>query len=149
MTSKTDFTEQEWDLVLSGPPTAGMMVITADRGGMMRETFAMAKAYAEARQQHGASRLLDDIVSAKPEMNRPHASSSEEFRAQGLQRLRDAVELLQAKATPDEVDEYRRFILNLTDRVARRHKEHGAEVSDTEQAVIDEISQALSGAAAV
>jgi hypothetical protein len=149
MTSKTDFTEQEWELVLSGPPTAGMMVITADHGGMMRETFAMAKAYAEARQQHGASRLLDDIVAAKPQMERPHEGSIGEFREHGLQALRDAVALLEAKAAPEEVDEYRRFVLDLTDRVARRHKEHGAEVSDNEQAVIDAISEALSGAAAV
>ena len=147
MTSKTDFTEQEWAVVLGGPPTAGMMVITASGGGMMRETIAMAKAYAEARQQHGASQLLDDIVAAKPHVDHPHEGSFEELRKHGLERLREAVELLQSKATPDEVDEYRRFILTLTDRVARRHKEHGAEVSDTEQAVIADIDAALRGAA--
>ena len=32
---------------------AGMIVATADHGGMMRETFAMTKAYGEARKQHG------------------------------------------------------------------------------------------------
>ena len=52
MTTKADFTEEEWKLVLEGPTSAGMIVITAQRGGTIRETVSMAKAYAEARQQH-------------------------------------------------------------------------------------------------
>jgi hypothetical protein len=44
MTGKADFTEQEWALVLEGPPSAGMIVLTAQRGGTIRETFAIAKA---------------------------------------------------------------------------------------------------------
>ena len=44
MTTKADFTPQEWDLVLEGPPSAGMIVITAQRGGTLRETVSMAKA---------------------------------------------------------------------------------------------------------
>ncbi|MBV9534405.1 MAG: hypothetical protein JO321_03225, partial [Solirubrobacterales bacterium] len=66
MTGKTAFTPEEWDRVLRGPPTAGLIVITAQRGGALRETFAIGKAYAEAREQHGQSELLDEIVSAKP-----------------------------------------------------------------------------------
>jgi hypothetical protein len=29
MTGKADFTPQEWELVLEGPPSAGMIVLTA------------------------------------------------------------------------------------------------------------------------
>ena len=67
MTAKSDFTEEEWKLVLEGPPSAGLLVITSDRGGSIRESFSMAKAYTEARKQHGDSELLDEIVTAKPE----------------------------------------------------------------------------------
>src|SRR5437660_5894908 len=67
MTTKADFTEQEWDAVLEGPPSAGMLVVTASRGGTFRETFAIGRACAEARKQHGASELLDEIVSRKLE----------------------------------------------------------------------------------
>ena len=70
MTGKADFTEQEWELVLEGPPSAGMIVVTAARGGTIRETVAIAKAYVEARKQHGQSELLDEIVAAKPEIGR-------------------------------------------------------------------------------
>ena len=50
MTTKSDFSAEEWQLILEAPPSAGMIVVTAQRGGIFRETIAMAKAYTEARQ---------------------------------------------------------------------------------------------------
>jgi hypothetical protein len=52
--------------------------------------------------------------------------------------VRDSVELLVRKATPVEVEEYRRFIVNLTHKVAAAHREHGQDVSEPEQAAIDD-----------
>ncbi len=143
MTNKSDFTEQEWDLVREGPPTAGMIVITAQRGGTFRETFAMAKAYTEARELHGESELLDAIVAAKPEVDHKRFGSPEELRQHGLQLLRDAVALLEQKATADEVGDYRQFVVTLTEKVAHAHREHDQEVSPAEQTAIDEISTAV------
>jgi hypothetical protein len=147
MTSKSDFTPEEWKLILEAPPSAGMIVVTAQRGGSFRETIAMAKAYVEARQQHGNSELLDDIVAAKPERDHTHSHSVEDLKQRGLQHLRESVTLLQTKATPEEVDEYRRFIVNLTHHVAAAHREHGLDVSEAEQAAINDITDALNTAA--
>jgi hypothetical protein len=143
MTSKSDFTDEEWQLILEAPPSAGMIVVTAQRGGSFRETVAMAKAYVEARQQHGKSELLDDIVAAKPERDHTHSHSPEELKQHGLQHLRDSISLLSSKAAPAEVDEYRRFIVTLSHRVAAAHREHGQDVSEAEQAAIDDITEAL------
>lgn len=143
MTGQADFTAQEWELVLGGPPSAGMIVSTAQRGGMFRESFAIAKAYVEARQQHGESQLLDEIVTAKPELDHTRYSSLEELKQHGLQGLRDAVQLLEHKATPEEVEGYRRFVLTLVDKVASAHREAGATVSEAERAAIDEIASSL------
>ena len=143
MTGKADFTQQEWDLVLEGPPSAGMIVVTAQRGGTIRETVAIAKAYVEARQQHGESELLDEIVAAKPELDHTRYHTVEELKQHGLQHLRDAVELLERKATPGEVDDYRRFVLTLADKVANAHREGGASVGEAERAAIAEISTSL------
>ncbi len=143
MTSKADFTPEEWEQVLEGPPSAGMIVVTAQRGGTIRETLAMAKAYAEARQQHGASQLLDEIVSAKPEVDHTRYKSAEELREHGLQHLRDAIALLERKATPDEVDDYRRFVLTLAEKVANAHREGDTAVSDAEREAIDMIAAAV------
>ena len=139
MTGKSDFSPQEWEVVLKGPPSAGMIVITAQRGGTLRESFSMAKAYAEARKQHGDSQLLDEIASTKPEIDHTRYHSPEELKEHGLQHLREAVELLEAKAALEEVDEYRRFVLTLANRVAEAHKG----VSDAERSAMEEIAQAL------
>jgi hypothetical protein len=143
MTSKSDFTAEEWNLILEAPPSAGMIVVTAQHGGTFRETIAMAKAYVEARQQHGKSELLDDIVAAKPERDHTLYHSFDELKEHGLQHLRDSVALLESKATPEEVDEYRRFIVTLSQKVAAAHHEHGREVSDLEQKAISDITEAL------
>ena len=148
MTTKSDFSAEEWQLILEAPPSAGMIVVTAQRGGMFRETIAMAKAYAEARQQDGESELLDEIVSVKPERDHTHYHSPDELKQHGLQHVRESVEVLERKATPDEVEEYRRFILNLTHNVAAAHREHGQDVSEAEQAAIDDIMAALNTTAA-
>ena len=143
MTGKADFTEDEWRIVLEGPPTAGMIVVTAQRGGTFRETLAIAKAYVEARKHHGESELLDEIVSAKPEIDRSRYHSAEELKEHGLQHLRDAIELLERKATPEELDDYKRFVLNVADKVANAHREDGERVSANERAAIDAIAANL------
>jgi hypothetical protein len=146
MTGKADFTQEEWELVLEGPPSAGMIVVTAQRGGSFRESIAMAKAYVEARRQHGESELLDEIVAAKPERDHTRYTSVEELKQHGLQHLRQAVELLERKTTPEEVEDYRRFVLTLAEKVAKAHREGGETVSDAERAAIEEISASLGNA---
>ena len=143
MTTKAAFSPEEWKVVLEGPPTAGMIVITAARGGMFRETVAMSKAYAETRAEHGDSELLDEIVAAKPQMDHTRYHSAEELRDNGLRHLRDAVALVDSKATAQEGDDYRRFVLTLAGKVAAAHKEAGQSVSPAEAEAIQEITAAL------
>jgi hypothetical protein len=143
MTGKADFTPEEWQLVAEGPPLAGMAVATAQRGGTFRESFALAKAYTEARGEHGESQLLDELVSEKPRLKHERAHSPGELKEQALQQLRDAVALLGQKATPAEVEDYKGFVVNLTNRVANAHSEHGAAVGAEEQAMLEEITASL------
>lgn len=147
MTGKVDFTEEEWKLLREAPTSAGMLVMQADRGGTIRESFSMAKAYTEARTEHGASQLLDDIVSEKPEVDRTRAGSMEELRSNLLQHIRDGVALLEQKATPEELEEYRGFITTVANRVADARREgfmgmSGERVSDEERQALAEIAEA-------
>ncbi len=143
MTTKTAFSPEQWKLVLDGPPNAGMIVATAARGGMFRESIAMSKAYVEARAQQGESELLDEIVAAKPEVDHTKYRSAEELTDSGLQHLRDAVSLLKGKATAEELNGYRRFVLTLANRVAAAHNEEGQSVSPAEAGAIQQIAAAL------
>jgi len=139
MTGSADFSPEEWKIVSEAPTSAGMIVSAAQHGGSFREVFAMAKAYTEARKEHGDSALLDELVSHKPEMDKTKAHSAEELKEHGLQRIREAVALVEQKAAPEELADYRRFIVSLAERVAGAK----ADVSDSEKAAIAEITTAL------
>jgi hypothetical protein len=110
---------------------------------MIRESIALSKAYVEARAQHGQSELLDEIVAAKPEIDHTKFHSAGELRDNGLEHIRTAVTLLDSKATAEEIDGYRRFVLELANKVAAAHREEGRGVSPGEAEAIDEIAMAL------
>ncbi len=148
MTAKADFSEEEWKQVLEAPPSAGLVVIASDRGGTIRETFSMAKAYAEAHKQPGRSELLDEIVSARPEVDHTRFKSQEEMKQHSLQKVRGAIALLKEKASADEVEAYRQFVLAVVNRVAEARREgfmglSGERVSEEERAAIEEVTAAL------
>ncbi len=143
MTGKADFTAGEWETIVHGPSMAGLIVITAQRGGVLRETLALTQSYAEERKQHGESELLDEIVSARPALDHTHYHSADELKDAGLKTMRAAVGVLKQKATTEEIDAYKRFVIDLAGRVANAHREHGTSVSDTEQAALDQIAAAL------
>jgi hypothetical protein len=72
--------------------------------------------------------------------------SPEELKERGLEHLRNAVALLESKATPQECDDYQRFVLALAGKVAAAHREYGQDVSLAEAAAIGEITAALGAA---
>jgi hypothetical protein len=143
MTTKDAFTAEEWTQVLEAPTSAGMIVVTASHGGTFRETFAMSKAYVEARSEHGESELLDEVVATKPKVDHSRFHSPEELRTNGLKHIQNAMSLVQSKATPQEVDDYRRFILGLADKVASAHREKEGVVSPAEAEALQAITTAL------
>jgi hypothetical protein len=145
MTTKAAFTEEEWKLVLEGPAGAGFMVILAQRGGTIRETFSIAKSYVAVQKQPGGSELIDAIVSEKPKADRSHNHSYEELQNHTLQQLRDVIALLQAKATPEEVAAYKEFVVSVATNAAKAHEEKGSEdpISEAEQEALTTISAVL------
>jgi hypothetical protein len=148
MTAKSDFTPEQWHTVLAGPPAAGLMIAAAQRGGSFRESFSIARAYTDARKQHGASQLLDDIVAEKPKIERPHAQSAQELQQQALGQLRESLAAVEQHADAAEVDAYKQFVVGLAADVAQAHREgflgfSGERVSDAERTAVGEIASAL------
>jgi hypothetical protein len=104
----------------------------------------MSKAYVEARAQHGESELLDEIVAEKPRIERGgKVHNPEELRDQGLDCLNDVTALLEDKATAEDLDDYRRFVLTVANKVAAAHREGGKQVSPAEEQAIQDITTAL------
>jgi hypothetical protein len=150
MTRKADFNAEEWSTVVDGPLYAGMRVISADRGGTLRESLAMGRAYQEARQHHGESELLDELVKSPPSIDPDRVrEAGGNVAAVTSQQLGDAMRILEEKATPAESDAYKKFVMTVAQAVAQAHKEGGIlgiggkQISDAENQALDEISAAL------
>jgi len=148
MAGKADFTEEEWELLRETPPGVGMVVIVSDRGGMVRESFSMAKAYAEARKQPGAGRLIDELVESKPDMDQTRYGSKEELVEASLERAEKALALVGEKGTPEDVEQFRAFLWSVAEHVANARKEGflgltGERVSDAEETALERIKGTL------
>ena len=149
MTKKAEFNAEEWSRLLEGPALAGLIVIAAERGGTIRESISMAKAYTEARQAATDDELLSEILRSRPEVDPRAYGTPEELRERGLERLRATMALLSGKATPEEVADYRKFALEVAKRAAEAHKEGGflgvggQRVSEAEQTALDDVAAAL------
>jgi len=150
MTRKADFNADEWSTVVDGPLYAGMRVISADRGGTVRESLAMGRAYQAAREHHGESELLDELVKSPPSIDPDRVrEAGGNISALASEQLREAIGILEAKSTPSEVDAYKRFVMTVAEAVASAHKEGGflgiggKQISDAENQALDEISTAL------
>ena len=151
MTKKADFNAEEWTKVVEGPLLAGLRVVAADRGGTIRESLALGRAYAEARQQQGASELLDELVAQPPALDPSRVAAGGDIAAAADTGLREAVQIVTQKATSDELEAYKQFVTAAAHAVANAHREGGflgvggKQVSDEEQAALDAVAAILEG----
>jgi len=150
MTAKSDFNAEEWSTIAEAPLLVSMQVAAADRGGTLREGIATARAYRTAREHTGESELLDAIVATPPGLDFSRLQEEGgKVGAVAQHSLREATALVDAKATPEEADAYRDFVLTVAEAAAAAHKEGGflgigrTPVSDAERAALDEIRATL------
>jgi hypothetical protein len=148
MTEKAAFNAEEWEKLLEAPALVALRMVVADRGGTIRESLSLGRAYAEARGG-AADGLLKEIVSSAPHVDPQGLKDPGALEGRANASLGEAIDLLEQKATPDEVEAYRDFVLKVADTVARAHKEGGVlgiggkEISESEQAVLDDLSATL------
>lgn len=146
MTAKRAFNAEQWSVVAGAPLLTAMMLIAAERGGSVRETLAVSRAYATAREQHDGELMSAVLATPTTTAAVKQSRSREELHDEALARLREAIRILERVATEDEIVAYMRFVYSLAVTAARAHREGGflgfggSEVSSNEQAALDEIA---------
>ena len=138
MTTKADFTEQEWDTLQKAVTGAGLLVSVSDRGffDTFKEAGALAKHLAEARESHD-----NDFIRELSQMKGSGfglTDSPKEVEQETLAALGSAVATVREKA-PNELEEYRSFVLDVAESVAEAAKGVGA----GEAGAIEKIRTAL------
>jgi hypothetical protein len=136
--TKTDFTDQEWELLQKGVTGAGLLVSLSDRSffDTFKEAGSLAKHMAQAKQS-SASELVRELVDMHG-TGFGLTSSPDTVERETLEALRSAKATLESKA-PDELDSYRQLVLEIARSVGQAAG--GGESEET--AAIEKIESAL------
>jgi hypothetical protein len=160
MTTKEQFTDDEWARLERAPIVAGMAISLADPGGpieAVKETMATLKTVTEAAKEGGQGELVDAVAESVAEKAQRRQSPLGDFKPKGalageqiLEELRAANELVSQKATPEEAAAFRQWLLTAAQRAADAAKEGGflgfnaQRVSEGEQQMLDKLGEVLS-----
>ena len=159
MTTKSDFTQDEWSRIVRAPFVAGMAISLADPGGPIeatKEGMAMLKSAASppSREQLLAEVALDVEAMRQQKRSplggyRPTAESP--AGEQVLEELRAVQALVAGKAEPDEAAAFGRWLVAAAQAAADAAKEGGfmgfgaQQVSEREAAMLDRVRAAVTG----
>jgi hypothetical protein len=160
MTSKSDYSEAEWTRLKRAPFLAGMAISLADPGGpieAVKETAATLKSVVAAADGGGHGDLVQAIARDVREDTRARKSPMAGFKpASGatagveiLDELREVERLAAEKATPEEAEDLREWLVAVAQEAADAAKEggfmgfHAVRVSDGEQRMLQQLGQAL------
>ena len=157
MTSKADYTDEEWTRLRRAPFVAGLAISMADPGGpieMAKETMATLRAATTPpSQEELLVAVSQDIASMMNQKQNPLKDFKPDSAALAgkmvLDELKTVNEIATAKATPEEADAYRRWLLAVAQAAADAAKEggfmgFGAElVSQGEQRMLGELRMTL------
>jgi hypothetical protein len=159
MTSKPDFSEEEWTRLKRAPFVAGMAISLADPGGpieLVKETAATLKTVRDAAESGGRGELTDAIAQDVVAETRERKSPLHDFKAKGalagqeiLEELAEVNRIVSAKATPEEAGAYRDWLRTAAQEAANAAKEGGfmgfraERVSEGEQRMLDKLDEVL------
>jgi len=161
MTTRTDYSDEEWKNIKAAPLLAGMWVSTVANSGLIdtaKEAMAIAHSLEELVKRGSANQLIATLIDEiKPKEGEAvqsretiavNAKTPQELHKAAMDTLQQANTAL-AKATPEEIAEYKQFIMTVAQRVAEAGKEGGfmgiggTRVSPPETKAIQEIGAAL------
>ena len=157
MTTKADFTEEEWARLGRAPLVAGMAITLADPGGpieTLRESSAALQTVLEAAQSGTYGDFVQGVARDFAEKARHRQNPMAGFKPKGrdagqevLAELRDVNRLLIDNVTPEEHEQFREWLKTAAQRAATAAKEGGflgfrAElVSEREQQMLDRLAE--------
>jgi hypothetical protein len=161
MTTKADFTEEEWARLGRAPLVAGMAISLADPGGpieAIKESTAAIGTVLEAAKSGNHGDFVRSVAADVAEKTQQRQSPLGGFRPKGAQageavldELRKVNALLIEKTTPEEADQFRELLKTAAQNTAKAAKEGGflgfrAElVSEREQEMLDRLAEVFHG----
>jgi hypothetical protein len=157
MTSRTDFTDEEWRRLGRAPLVAGMAISFADPGGpieALKESSAAIRTVLDAAQTGTYGEFVQAVAADVAEKTQHRRSPLGGFKPKGsnageeiLDELRAVNRLLVEKATPAEAEQFRELLKTAAQNTAKAAKEGGflgfnaQLVSEREQQMLETLGE--------
>lgn len=162
MTTKSEYTAEEWQLLLDVPTLAGLAVMMSAKSGLgtMKEAISLTRSTLDGGKEFPNVELIQAIVDARLKSGEKSTVETftdnpyqglgiEKFKVTVSEKCKAASEVLARKATPEEAAAFRTWVLSIADNVSKAAHEGGflgfggTQVSPEEVAAIDSIKAAL------
>ena len=146
MTTKADYTEDEWAGLVRAPILAGAYVAASDMSffGMIGEMSALYRTMTE-----GNAPEIEDSKDAKEKLKLPETKQSATQAAQLVHQLALDLEVLDQKSTPEETRAFKDWLVQIAQATAEATKEGGflgigaVRVSDKEKMALATLRREL------
>jgi hypothetical protein len=155
MSTKADFSVDEWDLLRSSPLMASLLVVAASPSGpvgLIQESTAAGKMILQAAstaQTPLLKALAEDLTQKISIPKPPPGATPEQIQAAAAEILKRTSDLLAQKATPEETTELKQWLAKVAQATAEATKEGGflgfggTLVSDQEKAALSTVNSTL------
>jgi hypothetical protein len=169
MSLENRFSPEEQVLLSSIPALAGSVMSMAEGSGLgtISEMYTSVRTMMDGTKEFAGNEIIRSILpdlenketamdqaKAMQEKIKSHllgyqAKSRDELKQHVLDDCKKTVEILEAKATPEEAQGYKNWVLNIAERVAKAAKEGGflgfggTQVSGNESQLFDTLAAAL------
>ena len=163
MSSKEDYTPEQWQLLIDVPPMVGTAVMVAGKSGLgsLKEAFALASGVLSGKHGYEDNQLIQSLIESRLKdgqrsqieslTDNPYRSKQPpELADEVAQKCQQANQLLAEKSTVQEAGGYKQWVLAVGQKVAEAAKEGGflgvggERVSESEREVLDKLTAALS-----
>jgi hypothetical protein len=161
MTDRTNFTPDEWKLIMQSPMMAGIAVSAAEPSGLwgtLKESLAAGGALANATTDANANSLVKAVATGFTSADGKAArdgvkaklagSQPADIKVRSIDTLRQVSALIDAKA-PGDAAAFKGWLRQISEHTAEAAAEGGTlgfggvQVSEAERATLAEISSAL------
>ena len=152
MTTRADYTNDEWKLIMNAPTVAGLGVSMADFGvvSFAKEFAALVRAVNGAKAKYPHNQLIQSLIAEFESKSDAAAEPPEAGKKSAddlLGDIRKVAAVVDSKAAADEALGFKTFLLDLSETVANASGEgflgFGEKVSDKEREYLQKLRATL------
>ncbi|MDJ0520322.1 MAG: hypothetical protein QNJ74_30075 [Trichodesmium sp. MO_231.B1] len=156
MTTKADYTNSEWQLLLQAITLVSMIIIASEFTvfSAIKEVFTFSKEIKHAKLNYQDNQLIHNLLVDTSDAEKTtqineieNSENFEDFLENVLEKLKAAVAIAHLKATLKEAQEYKEFLYEIAHQIANASGEGifgtGPKISQKEALVLEQIKKAL------